>query len=155
MGKVRRAWSHLSRLCPQNRTEHTDHSTSNHQPTAPGATCHPHHSAATAAKQPLHETATEEQIEATPPGTLAHRNYVSPSGRAERSNHAHPALIYLAATIKEGNLMIERALTNTIAHIVPPLAKADTFRWILRPPEAPFNRWWFMGSPASPVIGAR
>ena len=55
---------------------------------------------------------------------------------AERSKHAPPALIYRAATIKEGNLMIERPLTKTTADIAPSPAKAATFRWILKTPEA-------------------
>ena len=72
---------HVATMPPQNLNEHTDRDATNHLPTAPGATDHPHHAAATAAKQPLHEAATEEQIQATPTGTLAHRNYVCPSLR--------------------------------------------------------------------------
>ena len=35
--------------------------------------------------------------------------------------------------------MIERALTKTIADIVPPPAKDATFRWILKPPGGTFR----------------
>ena len=48
-------------------------------------------------------------------------------------------LVSRAATIKEGNLMIERALTKTIADIAPPPAKAAAFRWILKPSGGTFR----------------
>ena len=93
---------HVATMPPLNRKELTDRDPANHRPTAPGATDHPHHAAATAAEQPPYETATDEQILATTVGTLAHKNYVCPSLRAERSKHASPRLINRAATIKEG-----------------------------------------------------
>ena len=45
----------------------------------------------TPTKQAVHETATEQQIAATPPGTLAHRHYVCPSLQKERAKHAPQA----------------------------------------------------------------
>lgn len=68
----------------------------------------------------MHESATTEQIAAAPPGTLTHRNYVCLSLHKERIKHAPPSLIYRAPQRTEGDLMLERALTKSIASIVPP-----------------------------------
>ena len=82
---------HVATMLQLDRKGLTDSDRANHPATATALTDHPQHAAATAAEQPQHETATGEQIQAAPVGTLAHRNYVCPSLRAERSKHAPPA----------------------------------------------------------------
>ena len=68
---------------------------------------------------PVHESATAQQIEDTPMGTLAHRNYQCPSLNGERARHAPDAMQQRAARSAEGNLAFERALHPSLDHIVP------------------------------------
>ena len=68
----------------------------------------------------MHTKATAEQIEATPNGTLAHRNYCCKALGGERSKHAPAALVQAAGEYANGNLAFERALRPSIAHTVPP-----------------------------------
>jgi hypothetical protein len=82
---------------------------------------------------PVHESATAQQIEDTPMGTLAHRNYQCPSLNGERARHAPDAMQQRAARSAEGNLAFERALHPSLNHIVPPPAKNATFNWHIFP----------------------
>ena len=70
-------------------------------------------------EEPMHTKATAEQIEASPNGTLAHRNYCCKALGGERSKHAPAALVQAAREYANGNLAFERALHPSIAHTVP------------------------------------
>ena len=70
-------------------------------------------------EEPLHETATTQQIEDTPVGTMAHRNYSCPALNTERAAHAPDALRQRAARSAVGNLAFERAIHPSLDHTVP------------------------------------
>ena len=80
-------------------------------------------------KRTLHESATSEQVQAAPVGTIAHRNYLCPSLEPERRKHAPPALRHRAAVMAEGGLAFERGLMHSIASTVP---QGSDERYILR-----------------------
>ena len=92
------------------------------------------------AVEPLHTNATAEQIEASPVGTLAHRNYRCKALNDERMKHAPAAMVQAAKDYAGGNLAFERALHPSIAHTVPPPATEATFRWHVAAPG-----WTFRG----------
>ena len=88
---------------------------------------------------PLHETATAQQIEDTPAGTMAHRNYACPALKAERALHAPDALLQRAGRFAAGNLAFERGLHPSLNHTVRPPAVDATFTWHVIPPNGLFR----------------
>ena len=86
----------------------------------------------------LHESASPELISTVPVGTLAHRNYLCPSLKTERSKHAPSSLLQRALGQADGNIAFERALLPSQAGLVPPPSKDATFRWKIEPPGGTF-----------------
>ena len=80
-----------------------------------------------------YEKATAEQIESTPNGTLAHRNYLCQALKGERTKHAPAKMVHKADAQATGNLAFERGLMPSIAHKVPPPSKEATFEWVKYP----------------------
>jgi hypothetical protein len=116
------------------------------------------------AKESLHTRATPEQIEATPNGTLAHRNYQCPSLRDEREMHAPSAMRLRAEQLATGNLAFERALRPSIAHKVPPPGQGGNLRVACLPswrhvPRESLHRWvkvgWAIEAASAQWMGIR
>ena len=80
-----------------------------------------------------YETATAEQIENIPNGTLVHRNYLCQALKGERAKHAPAKMLHKAEAQATGNLAFERGLMPSIAHKVPPPSKEATFEWVKYP----------------------
>ena len=89
-------------------------------------------------EEPMHTKATQEQIEAAPNGTLAHRNYLCEALSGDRAKYAPEAMVQTAKNQPSDNLALERALHPSIAHTVPPPAVDATFQWHVAPPGGTF-----------------
>ena len=76
---------------------------------------------------PLHTKATKEQVESTPVGTLAHRNYGCKALAKERAKHAPDYMMQRVAGFAAGDLALERALHPAIVQRVPPPHADETF----------------------------
>ena len=67
------------------------------------------------ADKAAYETASAEQIERSPNGTVAHRSYQCPALRSERTRHAPKLMLDKAEADATGNLAYERGLTPSIS----------------------------------------